>query len=72
MSSWPQLGVAIGLILSIGPMALFNAKFGKDGFTVSNWYAQRWNLNYASISLCREIPNQTSSWRLGTQRDGLS
>lgn len=32
MGSWPQLGVAIGLILSTGLMALFNAMFGKDAF----------------------------------------
>ena len=32
MGSWPQLGVAIGLILSTGLMALFNAIFGKDAF----------------------------------------
>lgn len=32
MGSWPQLGVAIGLILSTGLMALFNAMFGKEAF----------------------------------------
>lgn len=32
MGSWPQLGVAIGLILSTGLMALFNAIFGKEAF----------------------------------------
>ncbi|MGO1264279.1 MAG: MFS transporter [Brevibacterium aurantiacum] len=39
IGSWPQLGVAIGLMLSIGPMALFNASFGKDAFNASNGYA---------------------------------
>lgn len=32
MASWPQLGVAIGLILSTGLMALFNSIFGKEAF----------------------------------------
>ena len=32
MGSWPQLGVAIGLILSTGLMAMFNAIFGKEAF----------------------------------------
>src|SRR5699024_5710731 len=32
MGSWPQLGVAIGLILSTGMMTIFNGIFGKDAF----------------------------------------
>lgn len=32
MGSWPQLGVAIGLILSTGLMSLFNGIFGKYAF----------------------------------------
>lgn len=32
MGSWPQLGVAIGLILSTGLMSLFNGIMGKDVF----------------------------------------
>lgn len=32
MGSWPQLGVAIGLILSTGLMSLFNGIMGKDAF----------------------------------------
>ncbi len=37
MGSWPQLGVAIGLILSTGLMTLFNAVAGKDGFVTWGW-----------------------------------
>src|SRR5699024_8326494 len=32
MGRWPQLGVAIGLILSTGMMTIFNGIFGKDAF----------------------------------------
>ena len=32
MGSWPQLGVAIGLILSTALMTIFNGVFGKDAF----------------------------------------
>lgn len=32
MGSWPQLGVAIGLILSTGMMSIFNGAFGKEAF----------------------------------------
>ncbi len=37
MGSWPQLGVAIGIILSTGLMALFNAIAGTEGFLVWGW-----------------------------------
>ena len=37
MGSWPQLGVAIGLILSTGLMALFNTVAGKSGFLSWGW-----------------------------------
>ncbi|MGI8415192.1 MAG: MFS transporter [Nakamurella sp.] len=37
MGSWPQLGVAIGLILATGLMALFNSVAGKDGFVSWGW-----------------------------------
>ena len=37
MGSWPQLGVAIGLILSTGLMALFNTVAGKTGFLDWGW-----------------------------------
>jgi metabolite-proton symporter len=37
MGSWPQLGVAIGLILSTGLMALFNTVAGKNGFLSWGW-----------------------------------
>jgi MFS family permease len=37
MGSWPQLGVAIGLILSTGLMALFNTVAGKSGFVSWGW-----------------------------------
>ena len=37
MGSWPQLGVAIGLILSTGLMALFNTVAGKTGFLSWGW-----------------------------------
>jgi metabolite-proton symporter len=37
MGSWPQLGVAIGLILSTGLMALFNTIAGKSGFLSWGW-----------------------------------
>jgi metabolite-proton symporter len=37
MGSWPQLGVAIGLILSTGLMTLFNTIAGKDGFLSWGW-----------------------------------
>jgi metabolite-proton symporter len=37
MGSWPQLGVAIGLILSTGMMTLFNTIAGSDGFISWGW-----------------------------------
>lgn len=37
MGSWPQLGVAIGLILSTALMTLFNSVAGKDGFVSWGW-----------------------------------
>ena len=37
MGSWPQLGVAIGLILSTGLMTLFNSVAGKQGFVSWGW-----------------------------------
>ena len=37
MASWPQLGVAIGIILSTGLMALFNAVMGTDAFIAWGW-----------------------------------
>ncbi len=37
MGSWPQLGVAIGIILSTGLMALFNAIAGTEGFLAWGW-----------------------------------
>lgn len=37
MGSWPQLGVAIGLILSTALMTLFNAVSGSDGFIAWGW-----------------------------------
>lgn len=37
MGSWPQLGVAIGLILSTALMALFNTIAGDDGFVTWGW-----------------------------------
>jgi metabolite-proton symporter len=37
MGSWPQLGVAIGLILSTGLMTLLNTIAGKEGFLSWGW-----------------------------------
>jgi MFS family permease len=37
MGSWPQLGVAIGLILATGLMTLFNTVAGKEGFLAWGW-----------------------------------
>ncbi|PYI65280.1 MFS transporter [Arthrobacter livingstonensis] len=37
MASWPQLGVAIGIILSTGLMALFNGIMGTDAFIAWGW-----------------------------------
>jgi MFS family permease len=37
MASWPQLGVAIGIILSTGLMALFNGIMGTDDFIAWGW-----------------------------------
>jgi metabolite-proton symporter len=37
MGSWPQLGVAIGLILSTALLTLFNNVAGKDGFLSWGW-----------------------------------
>jgi metabolite-proton symporter len=37
MASWPQLGVAIGIILSTGLMALFNGILGTDAFIAWGW-----------------------------------
>jgi metabolite-proton symporter len=37
MGSWPQLGVAIGLILATGLMALFNLVAGPQGFLSWGW-----------------------------------
>jgi metabolite-proton symporter len=37
MGSWPQLGVAIGLILSTGLMTLFNHIAGDSGFVSWGW-----------------------------------
>ncbi len=37
MGSWPQLGVAIGLILATGLMTLFNTVAGRDGFVAWGW-----------------------------------
>ena len=37
MGSWPQLGVAIGLILSTALMTLFNGVAGKEGFLSWGW-----------------------------------
>ncbi|MDQ6687964.1 MAG: MHS family MFS transporter [Actinomycetota bacterium] len=37
MGSWPQLGVAIGLILSTGLLTLFNNVAGKHGFVTWGW-----------------------------------
>lgn len=37
MASWPQMGVAIGIILSTGLMALFNGIMGTDAFIAWGW-----------------------------------
>jgi metabolite-proton symporter len=37
MGSWPQLGVAVGLILSTGLMTLFNSVAGPNGFLSWGW-----------------------------------
>ena len=37
MASWPQLGVAIGIILSTGLMAIFNGILGTDAFIAWGW-----------------------------------
>ncbi|HEY5223940.1 MAG TPA: MFS transporter [Microbacteriaceae bacterium] len=37
MASWPQTGVAIGIILSTGLMALFNAIWGTTAFIAWGW-----------------------------------
>ncbi len=37
MASWPQLGVAIGIILSTGLMALFNGMMGTEAFIEWGW-----------------------------------
>ncbi len=37
MASWPQLGVAIGIILSTGLMAIFNGLLGTDAFIEWGW-----------------------------------
>ncbi len=37
MGSWPQLGVAIGLILSTAMLTLFNNIAGKEGFLTWGW-----------------------------------
>ncbi len=37
MGSWPQLGVAVGLILSTGLMTLFNSVAGPTGFLGWGW-----------------------------------
>jgi metabolite-proton symporter len=37
MGSWPQLGVAIGLILATGLMTLFNTVAGREGFLSWGW-----------------------------------
>ncbi|GAB3558872.1 MFS transporter [Spelaeicoccus albus] len=37
MGSWPQLGVAIGLILSTALMAIFNGIMGSDAFISWGW-----------------------------------
>jgi MFS family permease len=37
MASWPQLGVAIGIILATGLMALFNGIMGSNAFIAWGW-----------------------------------
>ncbi|MDQ6740053.1 MAG: MHS family MFS transporter [Actinomycetota bacterium] len=37
MASWPQLGVAIGIILSTGLLAVFNGIMGTDAFIAWGW-----------------------------------
>jgi len=37
MASWPQLGVAIGIILSTGLMAIFNGIMGTEAFVAWGW-----------------------------------